>query len=74
MDYIVYGQIYGLVGWETDFAEINFAPSDILCYNLNDYDPDDSSSSVPTFGPADTYAAAMGLSCTDGTQESTFPS
>ena len=67
VDYIVYGQVYGLVGWETDFAAINFAPSDIVCYNKNGYDPTVANSPLPTFGPPDSVATAMGKACTAGT-------
>ena len=37
MDYLIYGQIYKSIGWTTDFYEINFSPSDILCYDLNGF-------------------------------------
>ena len=60
MDFIVYGKVYGLVGWTTDFAEINFAPSDITCYNRNGYDPTVANSPVPTYGPADSVATYLG--------------
>lgn len=49
MDYLIYGELYSLLGWETDFYEIDFAPVDLLCYNLNGYDPTDSNSSIPTY-------------------------
>lgn len=37
MDYIVYGVVYDMLGWETTFTEINFFPSDLMCYYYNFY-------------------------------------
>ena len=39
MDYAVYGQLYAMAGFSSDFYEINFEPVDIMCYILNGYDP-----------------------------------
>ena len=72
MDYAIYGRIYPLLAFETDFYEINFAPSDILCYDLNSYDPVTNASSTPTYSTAncDTLlggsgtCAAAGITCT----------
>jgi hypothetical protein len=59
MDYAVYGQIYSFIpGFSTDFYEINFTPDDLLCYELNGYDPVSNPSSVPTFSTGDTVVNA----------------
>ena len=51
MDFAIYGKIYGLLpGFSTDFYEISFSPDDILCYQLNGYDPVSNPGSVPTYG------------------------
>ena len=67
MDYLIYGIIYKTVGWNTDFFEINFAPDDILCYNLNGYDGTASSATTPTYSQANADAAtgvAGSVTCT----------
>jgi hypothetical protein len=63
MDYAIYGAIYPAVGFDTDFVEIDFEVDDILCYNLNGYDPEDSSSSIPTYTQT-AEATANGDTCT----------
>ena len=60
MDYAIYGKIYGILGWDAGFYEIDFAPSDILCYELNDYATD--SSDVPTYS-LNSIALAAGVAC-----------
>ena len=62
MDYSIYGKLYPIIGWETDFTEIDFAPSDILCYNLNGFDPDDDTTSIPTYSQT-TEATDAGVTC-----------
>ena len=62
MDYLIYGNIYGLVGFNTDFAEINFAPVDILCYQLNSYDPVTAPTSYPKYCQS-TEATALSITC-----------
>ena len=49
VDYVIYGMIYPMAGFETDFFEINFEPADILCYELNGYDPTDANPTLPTY-------------------------
>ena len=60
MDYAIYGQIYGILGWDAGFYEIDFAPADILCYELNDFATD--SSDVPTYSQT-SLADVAGVSC-----------
>ena len=65
-DYIVYGTIYSFIpGASTDFYEIPLTtlPDDLLCYNLNGYDPDSNPSSVPTYG-SNSASDAAGVTCT----------
>lgn len=62
MDYAIYGRIYDILGWTTDFYEIDFEPADILCYNLNGYDPVSSPSSIPTYSQT-TEATAASIAC-----------
>lgn len=63
MDYAIYGKIYSILGWTTDFYEIDFAPTDILCYALNGYDPAVPSSTVPSYAQ-NSIATAAGVTCT----------
>ena len=37
VDYIVYGEIYGILNLKTTFTEINFFPDDLFCYLFNFY-------------------------------------
>ena len=48
MDYIMYGVVYDMLGWDTTFTEINFFPSDLMCYVYNKYDDDAATSTVPS--------------------------
>ena len=70
MDYLVYGKIYAAVGFSTDFAEIDMAPEDILCYDLNGYDPVTSPSTLPRYCP-NVIATAAGFAC-DGSDYNGF--
>merc|ERR1712147_4090 len=66
MDYTIYGKIYPVLpGFSTDFYEIPLLtlPDDILCYNLNGYDPVSNPGSVPTYGQ-NSVATAAGVTCT----------
>ena len=64
MDYAIYGQIYKLLpGFSTDFYEIDFEPADILCYQLNGYDPVSSPSPTPSYGQT-AEATGAGVTCT----------
>ena len=63
LDYAVYGLIYPMVGFATDFYEIDFAPTDILCYNLNGWDGDTETGGPPTYTQT-TEATAASITCT----------
>ena len=63
LDYAVYGLIYPMVGFETDFYEIDFAPADITCYELNGWDGDTETGGPPTYG-TNTVSTAAGVTCT----------
>ena len=63
LDYAVYGLIYSMVGFDTDFYEIDFAPVDILCYELNGWDGDTETGGPPTYGD-NTISLAAGITCT----------
>ena len=64
MDYIVYGTIYDRLGWTTTFVEIDFEPADLLCYDLNGFDPDVSLvSPLPIYGD-NAISLAASVSCT----------
>ena len=63
MDYIIYGKLYDLLGWTTDFYEIDFLPDDLLCYNLNGFDPDVSMDSpIPVYEQT-AAATAASITC-----------
>ena len=49
MDYSIYGMLYPMVGWTTDFEAIDFAAEDLVCYELNGYDPVTSPDTIPTY-------------------------
>ena len=61
MDYIMYGVVYDLLGWSTTFTDINFFPTDLLCYTYNQYDDNDPSSSVPTKTASGNYEQNTGF-------------
>ena len=64
MDYLVYGKIYDAIGWESTFTEIDFEPTDLLCYDLNGFDPDTSLvSPIPAYGD-NTISLAASVTCT----------
>ena len=64
MDYLVYGNIYDALGWNTTFSEIDFAPADLLCYDLNGFDPDVSLvSPIPVYGD-NVISLAASITCT----------
>ena len=66
MDYAIYGKIYPLANFTTDFEEISFTPEDLLCYNYNSFDPDTSlTDNLPCYGQTD-EATAMSVVCTVG--------
>jgi hypothetical protein len=48
VDFIVYGNLYKLVGFSTTFTEINFFPDNLLCYKFNWFQEGFGYSSVPT--------------------------
>ena len=64
MDYAIYGMIYPLANFTTDFEEISFTPEDLLCYNYNDFDPTVSlTDNLPCYAQTD-EATAMSVVCT----------
>ena len=48
VDYIVFGQMYPLVGFTSTFTEINFFPTNIFCYQYNWYGSSNAGASTPT--------------------------
>ena len=64
MDYAIYGIIYPLAGFETDFEEISFTPDDLTCYYYNGFDPDVSlTDNLPCYDQTDA-ATALSVTCT----------
>ena len=66
VDYIIYGQLYPMIGLDVGFVEIDFAAiltdtnDNILCYNLNGYGT--AGGGLPTrtdIGTVDVYTGAV---------------
>ena len=74
VDWIVYGKIYALVGFETSFPEIPLQDVDkyyVACFDYNNYDyENDPDNDLPFMGTLDTSLAG-GYDC--GTEPSRRP-